>query len=274
MKMQNIIGRTYTMDLDGTSVGIYMTDENKAVFIDTGEADSRDLIKFLRESNIVPAAIINTHLHIDHIGNHKALCDEYGVKIYTSPTEVKDRCSGCADFEEYLIANCEDGKEIIEGAEFTFIPTPGHSTGHQAVVTPDGVCCLGDSVMSMSKLRKSRVPYLFDSENAMKSLKKLLNTDYPYYLAAHNGPISGEEIKDTIGANIAKEENLRRIILNVVKKAVNIDKLEIQVMKAAGVTNPETRSYFWMHDSVRTRIEELIREGKLEQKNQTVFPAR
>ena len=274
MEMLHITGRTYTMDLAGTSAGIYMLDDRKAVFIDTGEADSRELIRFLRNSKIIPVAIINTHLHIDHIGNHKALCDEYGVKIYTSPTEVEDRCSGCADFEEYLIANCEDGKEIIEGAEFTFIPTPGHSTGHQAVVTPDGVCCLGDSVMSMSKLRKSRIPYVYDSENAMKSLKKLLMTDYPYYLAAHNGPISGKEIRDTIRANIEKEENIREIIKKVVTRAITMDRLEEKIMMAAGVTNPETRSFFWMHDSVRTRIEELIREGRLEQKNQTVFPAR
>ncbi len=274
MKMIHITGRTYTIDLDGTSAGVYMLNDRDAVFIDTGEADSRELIRFLRESEIIPIVIINTHLHIDHIGNNKALCDEYGSRVYCSPTEVRDRCSGCRGFEKYLTPNCKEGPELIEGAVFTFISTPGHSSGHQAVVTPDRVCCLGDSIMSVSKLKKSRIPYVYDSGKAMQSMKKLLSTDYPFYLAAHNGVIGKTDINNTITANIEKEEKLRTIIKNTVTGGITLDKLEYRIMKAAGVTNPVTMKQFWMHDSVRTRIDEMVKHGNLMKRNKKVFPVK
>lgn len=264
MEMTHIAGNSYTADLDGTHVCIYMLNDADAVFIDTGEINDNELLRFLRVRKIRPKAIINTHLHIDHIGNNRALCSKYGCKVYCSPLEVRDRCSGCADFSRFLVKNVEEGTQVIEGAEFRFIPTPGHSVAHQSVVTPDGVCCLGDAALSMSKLKKSRIPYIYDAENAHRTLEKLLEMeDFPYYLAAHNGLISARNFKDTIRANIKKEEKLREIIMEVVGRGITTDNLKEKIMRAAGVTNPTTLSQFWMHDSVETRIKELVKEGRI-----------
>ncbi len=274
MKVAHICGNSYTANLNGTNVCIYMLDETRAIFIDTGEIEDKELYKFLNKKEIKPVAIINTHLHIDHIGNNRALCQKYGCKVYCSPVEVRDRCSGCADFASFLTENCVEGKQMVEGAEFTIISTPGHSSGHQSVVTPDGVCCLGDAVLSLSKLKTSRIPYLYNAENAVKSLRKLLDWPlYPYYLAAHNGIIESEQIKETILANLNKEESLRRTIIDVVSKGIAMDSLKDNVMRAAGVENPTTRGLFWMQDSVKTRIDDLIKQGKLKGNNQKVFPA-
>lgn len=268
MFLTKITGNSYYAVLDRTTVCIYMLNSADCVFIDTGEINSGKLLKILRDEGLRPRAIINTHLHIDHIGNNKAVCDAYNINVYASETEISqrntdDEYSVCSSFAKRLVPNCNEGILTIEGADFIIIPTPGHSMGHQAVVTPDGVCCLGDSVMSMSKLKHSRVPYVHDAKKAMESMKRLLDTDYPFYLAAHNGLISGSEIKKTIRANIEKEEKLREIVEKIVTGEISMYRLEEKLMRAAGVTNPETLEYDWMHASARARIEELVRQGLL-----------
>lgn len=274
-----IKGNSYYAVLDRTTVCIYMLNRRDCVFIDTGEIDSGRLLKILRSEGLRPRAIINTHLHIDHIGNNKALCDAYNISVYASKTEISqrntdDEYSVCSSFAKRLIPNCSEGVLTIEGADFLIIPTPGHSPGHQAVVTPDGVCCLGDAVMSMSKLNHSRVPYVHDAEKAMESMKKLLDTDYPFYLAAHNGLISGSEIKKTIRANIEKEEKLRETVEKIVTGEISMYRLEEKLMRAAGVTNPETLGYDWMHASARARIEEVVREGLLRKTGLNIYPVK
>ena len=48
----------------------------------------------------------------------------------------------------------------IDDAVFQLISLPGHSVGHTGVVTPDGICCIGDAIVSEDVLRVSKMPYM------------------------------------------------------------------------------------------------------------------
>lgn len=274
MEFIHVSGNSYMANLAGTSVCIYMLNRTEAIFVDTGEIHSAELLRILEAKKIRPVAIINTHLHSDHTGNNKALCDRFGCDVYCSQVEIDDERPYCKGFAKKLIANCDEGVERVEGVDFTIIPTPGHSPGHQAIVTPDGVCCLGDSVMSMTKLKKSKVPYMHDIGQSMDSMKRLLETNYPYYIAAHNGMIYGKQIHNTINANIDKELHLQELIVDSTTNGIPMSTLEEKFMRAAGVTNPATMDYFWMRDTVKSRIFELVNRGELTTERHKVYRAK
>lgn len=271
MEFIHICGNSYMADLGGTSVCIYMLNRTEAIFVDTGLIHSAELLRALEAKKIRPVAIINTHLHSDHIGNNRALCDRFGCDVYCSQTEIDEERPYCKGFAKKLIANCDEGVLRLEGVNFTIIPTPGHSPGHQAVVTPDRVCCMGDAVMSMTKLKKSKIPYMIDIGQSMESMKRLLETDYPYYIAAHNGMIYGKQIKNTINANMEKELHLQEIIVDVTTNGIPQNVLEEKFMRAAGVTNQATMDFFWMRDTVDARIRELLKRGELNTERHKIF---
>ena len=110
-----------------------------AVVIDPGDEAGKIKAR-LKKYNLKPAAVINTHGHIDHIG-----CDdEFGVPVYIH------RCDrDCLNnpqlnlsaffFQEKKVnasAICVEDKDVISigGFEFEVIHTPGH--------TPGGMCLL------------------------------------------------------------------------------------------------------------------------------------
>ena len=46
---------------------------------------------------------------------------------------------------------------MIDGEIFELISLEGHSVGHVGVVTPDGICCLGDAIVSEDVLNVSKL---------------------------------------------------------------------------------------------------------------------
>ena len=141
--MKHIAGNTYTTKIGYTAIGIYM-DGNSAILIDTGSEEKASLLTLLESHHLTPRAIINTHLHIDHIGCNKLLQEKFECPAYCPIEEIED-----ARYDAGVVSpNTPDGP-------CTTIPLPGHSVAHQGVVTPDGVCFVGDAIMSV----RSKLPY-------------------------------------------------------------------------------------------------------------------
>ena len=112
------------------------TESDKAIIIDPGD-EADEIERRLKKYRIMPAAILLTHGHFDHIGAAKILKNHFGIKIYAYHEEKQILesdmnlgrsfgmpISGRAD--EYL----KDGEVItIDGISFKVIHTPGHTVG-------------------------------------------------------------------------------------------------------------------------------------------------
>lgn len=100
----------------------------------------------IRETGMLPAAILLTHCHFDHLGAVRELLSVYDIPVVAGPgaeaflSDVDKVAPG--PFRDYLtevqrnipIAKCVEDDELVEYAGFpiTCLATPGH--------TEDGVC--------------------------------------------------------------------------------------------------------------------------------------
>ena len=64
------------------------------------------------------------------------------------------------------------------------ISLPGHSVGHTGVVTPDGISCIGDAIVSEDVLRVSKLPYMA-TYRSLGSMEKVRSLNYEIYVIAH-----------------------------------------------------------------------------------------
>ena len=293
MKKEHIAGRTSAIDIDGTCTGIYHLTENEIVMIDSGRTYSPELFAWLNRNRLRVKAIIHTHLHIDHIGNTYELVTKYGAEAFASDTEIRLMDYHYSDTLPDVTANADggpvrivyheeesaasgdgentalygDGKNRAHSTQkeavFQTVFTPGHSIGHQMVITPDDVCFLGDAIMSEKILRASKMPFHMDTIESLNSIEIIRNTDYRVYVASHFGIIKKHKLAEVLDKNAAKELKLYETLRMTAKDAMTVDELADRFMKNAGVDNPDVRNLFWMQESSRRRIEEMLEIGML-----------
>lgn len=115
---------------------------SETLIIDPGAEPAR-IIKTIREKNLKPVAIVNTHGHADHTGANEALKNNFGIKIYIHRAEqefLKDPAlNGSSMLPESMSSSSradvllDDGSELKAGGlVFKVVHTPGH--------TPGGIC--------------------------------------------------------------------------------------------------------------------------------------
>ncbi len=271
MTFQRLIGNTYTISVGLAEVAVYKS-HGAAILIDSGTKPSPDLLDQLGKEGLRVRAVICTHLHVDHVANNPALVSRYGTEIFASSAELQDAAFWSSQFSYPITEIPREGLLEIDGMPFEIIATPGHSAGHQLVVTPDGVCCLGDSIMTVNRIRTAKIPFMRDITESILSMEKLRQLSYPLYLAAHKGVIPPEELSETIDLNIHKELELYDILRRIISGPIEIDALEIEFMKAAGVSNPATMNRRFMHVTARARILELVNAGEIQMKGTVIAP--
>lgn len=269
--MKLVRGNTYIESVGATDIGIYMLNEREAVLIDSGEYPSDKFMQMLREKHLSVRAVIQTHMHIDHIGNNENLVREFGAQIFADEAEEED-VSIWGITLPYPVQHCPHNHTLVlDGQAFSSILTPGHTPGHQLIVTPDDVCFLGDVIMSEKALSFAKMPYRRRTKESLESIEFLYTLPYDCYVAAHNGVLNREQMERSARLNLEKEEQLLEIGLRLVYRPVSLEELEIEYMNVVHVRNPATQAEDYMHISARARIEELERRGLLKIQNGMVY---
>ena len=248
--MKHITGNTYTTRIGYTDIGIYV-DGNSAILIDTGSEEKPALLSMLEDHHLTPKAIINTHLHIDHIGCNKLLQEAFDCPAYCPQAEIED-----AIYDAGIVSPDDPIGPC------TTIPLPGHSIAHQAVVTPDGVCFLGDAIMSTY----SKMPYYQNVGKSIESMKKILDLSYPYFVLSHAGVHDRDETHQIVMDNIKKECDRLDNVLALCHRKIKTEKLAALFMDSIHISR-ETQDIFWVTDTAKARIQELARQGRIEIKN-------
>ncbi len=169
------------MELDTIVVGpletncyILHNSEKQAVLIDPG-ANGERIADFLKQKELTPLAIINTHGHYDHISANGFLQQELGLPVYFP---AKD---------EYLIESQVDYFNIpafkidhhyidsiaIPGFAIKVIPTPGHTLGGSCLLIDDRLFS-GDTMFSCGSYGRTDL-WGGSYREIMVSLKKLFD---------------------------------------------------------------------------------------------------
>ena len=245
--MDHIIGNTYTTTIGNAQIGLYITGRD-TVLIDTGRGESETMLAVLREHDLVPTAILNTHLHIDHIGSNKLLQETYGCAIYCTPEEIKDKDGNAGIVQPNPV-----------GGPFRFIALPGHSIAHQAVVTPDGVCFLGDAVMS----KGSKLPYHLDPAKAIASMEQILSLPYSCYVLSHAGIYDSAQVRRIAEDNLRREDHFQSQILSLFDgRKIKTEKVAALFLDSLGISR-EKQDIKWVTDTAMARIRQLEDQKKL-----------
>ena len=151
-----------TLTVGPLAVNCYIVsdpDSNEAILIDPG-SDSKRIINLIEVRNLKLNSIINTHCHIDHIAEVKAIQDHFNVQflihknelpllnmLYDSDGLFGINVSGVPEVSEFL----DSDQEIKLGNSICKILfTPGHSPGGISLLIQNhvfvGDCLFKDSI--------------------------------------------------------------------------------------------------------------------------------
>ncbi|MGI5920802.1 MAG: MBL fold metallo-hydrolase [Syntrophomonadaceae bacterium] len=245
MQLNKLRGNTYYINAP-TNIGIYTFKSKNCLLVDTGidNTQASKIDQIVRENNLHPRYIINTHSHTDHCGgNHYFLKNYPGCQIYASlieglflehpdlhsailfsshPPKGLGRTSRPVKADFIL----ENGTNKIEEKRFTILPLGGHTPGQIGITTPDSVCFIGDSVFSEDIIGKYSFPNLFDVDQSIESLKQLQENTAELYVISHiNTVLEKDELLALIATNLENIAMYREQILELLEQPLTREDL-------------------------------------------------
>lgn len=286
-----LTGKTGYIVRGNSLLVLYFLSDTEVVMIDSGEFRDPEMIEFFDAQNIRVSAVINTHIHVDHVANSRDFIEHWGTKIYASERDLRtmrsreliplergyysphyiDAVLREADYEITAIRQ-GDTYVDIQGARFEIVDLPGHTYGHLGIITPDGVCCLGDALLSKYLVANSRMPYFANLKLTLESMKKIKTLDYPYFALAHRKIVKKEDIESLVDANISHEHEILDAVYEAIGEPEYIQTLGRKVMENMHFYRVLNGRYAEPFEfSVRTRIRYLEKIGRVKIVENIVF---
>lgn len=272
MLWKRICGRSGYFDTPLAILPTYHLSERDILLVDSGVKPDPSLLAELEASKLRVRAVLCTHLHPDHIANNAALVERYGAEIFSTTVERTSHESW--EKLPYPITMLDGEESVnIDDATIGILPVPGHSPGQLAYITPDGVCCVGDALMTARAVRSSKLPYMEDVDRSIVSMEAIRTTDALYYAVAHKGVVTAEELPALVDENIRKELDLYDLLRRQIpgtkpRKAVLRD-----FMLAAGIHESRLETFFIRY-TAGVRLDALINAGEYCMRDGMVIPCR
>lgn len=198
---------TYCIVTGYSRLPVYKLDEQNIIMIDSGLPREWEGIEgCLEKEKLTVKAVLSSHYHPDHIGNHLRLRKKYGAMLYLSPfaanakadpmnmlgsmagvttyRQVKNHFGESFAPDVYLDWNA--ASVTVEGAEFQILQLPGHCAEHMGFITPDNVGYVADTVLSKNIIEHLRSTFTTCVELDLISKEKLTELNCDKYIVAHN----------------------------------------------------------------------------------------
>ncbi len=262
-----LLVNTGYISIGKTLVTVYWISENEIVLIDSGEKERFDFLTELEERNISVRAVINTHLHSDHTANNRELLKRFNAKFYASIEEIRT-----TQIPEGMYTVIEsEGVVNVDGVQFKVMPTPGHTKGHLAIITPDNVCCLGDAVMTKRLIKASRMPYMVDVQQAFESIKKIGKLKCPFFVISHRGVVPISKLTEVINLNMEKECEILAELQKFVISSIDFEELITLFMREIGIERSSFLEDPYLREATSARIYYLNQVGILKIKKGKVY---
>lgn len=208
MEIQRIKGNTFCIDTKIAYIPFYKIDHENIILLDTGVKNQREELENLLEKNhLKVAGILCSHPHVDHIGNTAYLKRKYHCKVAMAEGEAWV-CKSLANLKIYynshalpivekhyghlvfdtdiLITQRQQSIQLC-GIKFQIIHTPGHSSNHISIITPNDVLYVGDALISYEVMKGAKMPYAFMLKQDLETKRRLQNLNCSRYIVAHKG---------------------------------------------------------------------------------------
>lgn len=143
----------------------------ECVIIDPGMYDGEEqnaFVKWIKEANLKPVLLLNTHCHIDHVFGNKFVFDNWSLKpqFHQGELPVLQAVPGYApqmglNYElspEPEVFLQETGKVVFGHSELELIFAPGHSPAHLCFYAKEDDFLIGGDVLFYASIGRTDLP--------------------------------------------------------------------------------------------------------------------
>lgn len=247
------------------------------ILFDTGYPSERSKLEAsLLAERLIPKAVFCTHAHVDHIGSGAYLQEKYQIPLFMSQAEggmlsnirnmkayritvshqeAEDTMGDCISKNITLLEeNCKSVE--VEGVSIAVYQTPGHSSQHLCFGTPDGVCYLGDALLSHSQM-DAKLPYALDIALTLQSHRKILDFPETHYIMAHDGICAKEDLLSLVQANQEMYLDRAKAICDCAGFGKTIDLLTMDYCKLCNLNTRRAKRITHYQRNIRLFLEFL-----------------
>lgn len=279
-RLEHVKGDTWCIVTGSARIPLYMPDKSHAVMIDSGleKPDRYGIWGILEQEHIHIDALLTSHFHYDHVGNHRFIRQRHGSSVYMDPFTAGMCNKTSTEAGDYGMINALRGglpqcpadvvfdpkaRELQVGDyNFKLIPLPGHAQEHTGFVTPDGVAYLGDTILSRDILYAVRFPFCTFCKEDLASKAVARNLPYDCYIAAHNCVCSS--IKELAQENIDNLHTKLDMIQNLASSYVTLEGLVARVMEHTNANMDSLMKVLRIKRNVQVFVDYLYDEGRLD----------
>lgn len=247
-----------------TNVLLYI-DKNDCYLIDSGKSIKlkKEIETFILENNLSLKGIINTHCHSDHVANNNiSNCKT----IYSSNVEKTliqnqklqlDILYGGKHpnilEDTFLYSDSFDVKDLEELPNMEYINLSGHSYNMIGVLLEKDILYIGDALYSEEEL--CGIPYLYDIDVFLNSLRKLDNYKDIIIVSSHMGVIN--DINKLIRINSEFINKIIDDIINICYVEKTFDEIFYSICR---IRNIELNlvNYFLISSTIKNFVSYLI----------------
>jgi hydroxyacylglutathione hydrolase len=146
-------------------------ESGKCAIIDPGmetAAEQNAVVNFIKDNNLEPVLLLNTHCHIDHVLGNKFIFDQYGLKpqFNKGEQEMLDAVIAYAPsmgirYEPSPVPDTylpETGTIKFGNTELTLIFAPGHSPAHLCFYANEANILVGGDVLFKGSIGRTDLP--------------------------------------------------------------------------------------------------------------------
>lgn len=201
---------------------------HSSVLIDAGVKGRKEkILQSLEHYGLKPGdirLIVLTHTHYDHSGNLKALREATGAHVLVHRNEADNLSSGYTPFPNgtklfsKLIVSLgklfmkkmgkydpvepdvvvEDQYDLnAYGVKGYILPTPGHTSGSISLILQDTYAYIGDTAFNIGG-SGIYPPFANDTDELIKSWKKLLDTGCEKFYPGHGRMITRSQLEENL----------------------------------------------------------------------------
>ena len=167
------------------------------------EEESGKLEKFIRDKNLNPVLLLNTHCHLDHIFGNKFILEKYNLRTFSSELEEGNRKNAIQHAILFGLSmdNSPEPSGFISHnqivrfgkTELLVLHVPGHTAGGLAFYSEKNGCVFTGDALFAGSIGRSDLPG-GNSETLLSSIKNQL-----FVLPQSTVVYSGHGIETTIG---------------------------------------------------------------------------
>ena len=165
---------------------ILYNENNECIIIDPGcyfDSEKEEFTTFIKNHNLEPKLLLNTHCHLDHVFGNKFIAEEYKLTLNTHLLEKEilemAPASGLMfnlPFDNYQgdVIYLKEGDVISLGNDkLQVIHAPGHSPGSICFYCEKQNFLIGGDVLFQNSIGRTDLPY-GNHETLIKNIKEKL----------------------------------------------------------------------------------------------------